>query len=60
MKESVDSVGVWPCGNVWTQSFLLPMRSSSSSCVAMLSNLLLSSVHNWCQSVSFSFNFLFN
>jgi hypothetical protein len=33
-----------------------------SSCVDMLSNLLISGVHNWCQSLQppFFSNFLFN
>jgi hypothetical protein len=43
------SVGVSPCRNVWMQSFLLLLRSCLSSCVAVLSNLLLSGVRNWCQ-----------
>jgi hypothetical protein len=46
---SVDSVGVRPCRNVWMQSFLLLLRSCLSSCVAVLSNLLLSVVRNQCQ-----------
>jgi hypothetical protein len=33
------------------QSFLLLLRSCSSSCVAVLSNLLLSGVRNRCQSL---------
>jgi hypothetical protein len=45
----VDSVGVRPCRNVWIQSFLLLLRSCLSSCVAVLSNLLLSSIRNQCQ-----------
>jgi hypothetical protein len=39
----VDSVGVSPCRNVWMQPFL-SWRSSLSSCVAALSNLLLAVV----------------
>jgi hypothetical protein len=45
----VDSVGVRPCRNVWMQSFLSLLRSCLSSCVAVLSNLLLSGVRNRCQ-----------
>jgi hypothetical protein len=45
----VDSVGVRSCRNVWMQSFLLLMRSCLSSCVSVLSNLLLSGVRNLCQ-----------
>jgi hypothetical protein len=41
--ESVDSVGVRPCRNVWLQSFLLLLRSF---CVAVLSILLLSGICN--------------
>jgi hypothetical protein len=40
----VDSVGVRPCRNVRMQSFLLLLKCSFSSCVAVLSNLLLSGV----------------
>jgi hypothetical protein len=49
----VDSVGVRPCRNVWMQSFFffLLLRSCLSSCVAVLSNLLLSGVRNRCQSL---------
>jgi hypothetical protein len=43
----VDSVGVRPCRNVWMQSFLL-LRSCLSSCVAVLSNCLLSGACNRC------------
>jgi hypothetical protein len=58
----VDSVGVRPCRNVWMQSFLLLLRGCLSSCVAMLSNLLLSGVRNRCQPLRslLSSIFLFN
>jgi hypothetical protein len=42
----VDSVGVRLCRNVWMQSFLLLLRSCFSSCVALLSNILLSGVYS--------------
>jgi hypothetical protein len=42
----MKSVAVRPCRNVWMQSFLLLLRSCLSSCVAVLSNLLLSGVRN--------------
>jgi hypothetical protein len=45
----VDSVGVRPCRNVCMQPLLLLLRSCLSSCVAVLSNLLLSGVCNRCQ-----------
>jgi hypothetical protein len=47
----VDSVGIRPCSNAWMQSCLLLLRSSLSSCVAVLSNLLFSDVLNQCQSL---------
>jgi hypothetical protein len=50
-EQSVDSVGVRPCRNVWMQSFLLLLRSCLSFCVAVLSHLLLSVVRNRCQSL---------
>jgi hypothetical protein len=42
----VDYVGVRPCRNVWMQSFLFLLRSCLSSCVAVLSNFLLSGVRS--------------
>jgi hypothetical protein len=42
----VDSIEVRSCRNVWMLSFLLLLRSCLSSCVAVLSNLLLSGVRN--------------
>jgi hypothetical protein len=51
----VDSVGVRLCRNVRMQSFLL-LLSTLSSCVVVLSNLLLSGVPNRCH---FLLNFLF-
>jgi hypothetical protein len=46
---TVDSVGVRPYRNVWTQSYLLLLRSCLSSCVTVLSNHLLSHVSTQCQ-----------
>jgi hypothetical protein len=50
----VDSFGVAPCRNVWMQSFLLSLWSSLTSCVAVLSNLLLSGVKHSPLELSFS------